>query len=397
VKGCGGAARLRQLALRLCGGLRYVNGSTIQGVRIMTALTDTASAGLSRNSAPAPKLASVRIWLVIIAAFVLAMVVVGGATRLTGSGLSITEWKPIMGALPPMSETAWQDAFEKYKQIPQYEAVNKGFSLEGFKAIFWWEWSHRLLGRLVGFVFLLPFAYFLWRRAIPKPFIARVFALFVLGGAQGGMGWFMVASGLAGSDRIAVSQYRLAAHLALATIIAAYAFWLALTIREEGHNEKAAAGGASYPVKVAAIILSGLVYLQIIAGAFVAGLKGGLASNTWPLMNGEIVPAGMDQYSPLWMNLFENPLTAQFVHRIAAYVIALYAVVFAAAVWRRPALRGPAMAMIGATLLQIALGVLTILYDVPLSYALVHQGNAMLVLAASVWAMQRAVDPERKR
>ncbi len=355
----------------------------------MTSLTDTASAGLSRNSATAAQLPAVRIWLLVIAAFVLAMVVVGGATRLTGSGLSITEWKPILGALPPMSEAAWQDAFEKYKQIPQYEAVNKGFSLESFKAIFWWEWSHRLLGRLVGFVFLLPFAYFLLRRAIPRPFIPKVAALFVLGGAQGALGWFMVASGLAGSDRIAVSQYRLAAHLALATVIAAYAFWLALTIREEG-QDKAAASAASPSARLAAIVLGGLVYLQIIAGAFVAGLKGGYASNTWPLMNGEIVPAGMDQYSPLWMNLFENPLTAQFVHRLIAYFIAIYAVAFALAVWRRPALRGPAIAVILATLVQIALGVATIVYDMPLGFALAHQANAMLVLAASLWAVQRA-------
>jgi cytochrome c oxidase assembly protein subunit 15 len=359
----------------------------------MTSFASTASAGLGRGSAQASLLPAIRIWLVIIAAFVLAMVVVGGATRLTGSGLSITEWKPIMGALPPMSETAWQDAFEKYKQIPQYDAVNKGFSLEAFKAIFWWEWSHRLLGRLVGFVFLLPFVYFLVRRAIPKPFIARVFTLFMLGGAQGGLGWFMVASGLAGSDRIAVSQYRLAAHLALATIIAAYALWLALTIREDRRVE-AASPAASTAVKLAAGVLGGLVYLQIIAGAFVAGLKAGFASNTWPLMNGALVPAGMDQYSPLWLNLFENPLTVQFVHRLAAYVIAAYAMVFALAVWRRPPLRGPALAIAGTTFLQIALGVLTVVYDVPLGYALAHQGNAILVLAAAVWALQRALRPQ---
>ncbi len=207
-------------------------------------------------------------------------------------------------------------------------------SLEGFKAIFWWEWSHRLLGRAVGFVFLLPFGFFLWRGAIPKPFISKVFALFLLGGAQGALGWFMVSSGLVGSDRIAVSQYRLAAHLALATVIAAYAFWLALTIREEGQDRKAAPAAAS-SVGVAAIVLGGLVYLQIVAGAFVAGLKGGYASNTWPLMNGEIIPQGMAYYSPLWMNLFENPLTAQFVHRLIAYFIALYALGFALTVWHR--------------------------------------------------------------
>ena len=242
-------------------------------------------------------------------------------------------------------------------------------------------------------MFLLPFGFFLWRGAIPKPFISKVFALFLLGGAQGALGWFMVSSGLVGSDRIAVSQYRLAAHLALATVIAAYAFWLALTIREEGQNPKAAlaaAGGAYSPsssVGVAAIVLGGLVYLQIIAGAFVAGLKGGYASNTWPLMNGEIIPSGMAYYSPLWMNLFENPLTAQFVHRLIAYFIALYALGFALAVWRTPTLRAPAIAIIVATLVQIALGVATVVYDMPLSYALIHQGNSMLVLAASLWAV----------
>ena len=360
----------------------------------MTSLADTASVGLGRNNAQAPLLPAVRIWLVIIATFVLAMVVVGGATRLTGSGLSITEWKPIVGALPPMSEAAWQDAFEKYKQIPQYDIVNKGMNLEGFKAIFYWEWSHRLLGRLVGFVFLLPFAYFLWRGAIPRAFIPKVFTLFLLGGAQGALGWFMVSSGLVGSDRIAVSQYRLAAHLALATVIAAYAFWLALTIREEGQDRKAAPAAPSSSAGVASIVLGGLIYLQIIAGAFVAGLKGGYSSNTWPLMNGEIIPSGMAYYSPLWMNLFENPLTAQFVHRLIAYSIAIYAVAFALAVWRRPTLRAPAVAIIVATLVQIALGVATVVYDMPLSYALIHQGNAMLVLAASLWAIQRAVAPQ---
>ena len=358
----------------------------------MTSLADTASAGLGRNSAQG-QLPAVRIWLVIIATFVLAMVVVGGATRLTGSGLSITEWKPIVGALPPMSEAAWQDAFEKYKQIPQYDIVNKGMSLEGFKAIFYWEWGHRLLGRLVGFISLLGFVYFQWRGAIPKAFILKVFALSLLVGAQGALGWFMVASGLAGSDRIAVSQYRLAAHLALATVIAAYAFWLALTIREEG-QEREAAPAAPSSAGVAAIVLGGLIYLQIIAGAFVAGLKGGYSSNTWPLMNGEIVPSGMAYHSPLWMNLFENPLTAQFVHRLIAYVIAIYAVVFALAAWQRPTLRAPAIAVIVATLVQIALGVATVVYGMPLSYALIHQGNSMLVLAASLWAIQRAVAPQ---
>jgi cytochrome c oxidase assembly protein subunit 15 len=357
----------------------------------MTSLADTASTGLGRRGAPATLLRAVRTWLLLIAVLVLCMAVVGGATRLTGSGLSITEWKPIVGAVPPVSEAAWRDAFEKYKQIPQYRIVNKGMTLNQFTAIFWWEWGHRFLGRLIGFVFLLPFVFFLLRRAIPRPFIPKVAALFVLGGAQGGLGWFMVMSGLA-DDRVAVTQYRLAAHLALATLIAGYAFWLALTIREEGQERKQAPA-APATVGRAAIVLGALVYLQIIAGAFVAGLGAGHASDTWPLMGGHFIPYGLTDHSPLYMNLFENHMTVQFVHRMIAYCIALYALAFAAAVWRRPALRGPAIAIGAAVLAQVALGVATIVYGVPLGYALVHQGNAMLVLAASLWAVQRIYVP----
>jgi heme a synthase len=380
------------MALRFSGTLRYVKDGINARRTAMTSLAEPASAGPSRPSAPPAMLRAIRIWLLIIAALVLIMVVVGGATRLTGSGLSITEWKPIIGALPPMSEAAWQDAFEKYKQIPQYQAVNKGMTLEGFTAIFWWEWGHRFLGRAIGFVFLLPFAYFLLRRAIPRAFIPKVAALFVLGGAQGGLGWFMVASGLMGSDRIYVSQYRLAAHLALATIIAGYAFWLALTIREDGQERKAAPPVSS--AGVAAIVLAGLIYLQIIEGAFVAGLKAGHASDTWPLMGGHFIPYGLTDHSPLYMNLFENHIAVQFVHRMIAYCIALYALAFAAAVWSRPALKGPAIAIGAAVLMQIALGVATIVHGVPLVYALLHQGNAMLVLAASLWAVQRVYVPK---
>lgn len=355
----------------------------------MTSLAHTASHELSFNTARGSSLIAVRVWLFTVAAFVFAMVIVGGATRLTGSGLSITEWQPILGAVPPLTDSAWQEAFEKYKHIPQYELVNKGIGLDSFKAIYWWEWSHRLLGRLTGFVFLLPFVYFLWRRAIPKPFVLKVGALFVLGGAQGALGWFMVMSGL--SDRISVSQYRLAAHLALATVIAAYAFWLALSIRDEaGDKEAKSANTAAPPVKLAALILGGLIYLQIIAGAFVAGLKAGLASNTWPLMNGEIIPPGMDYYSPVYMNLFENPLTAQFAHRLIAYFIAIYAAAFAFAIWHWPALRLPAAAIAAVVLFQIALGVATIVYGVPLYFALAHQANAMVLLALSLWAIRRA-------
>jgi heme a synthase len=357
----------------------------------MTSPANTASAGLGRNRAAAPSLPAVRIWLFAVAAFVFAMVIVGGATRLTGSGLSITEWQPIMGTIPPLSDAAWQDALEKYRQIPEYQLVNKGMSLEGFKAIYWWEWAHRLLGRLIGFVFLLPFVYFLVYRAIPKPYILRVAALFVLGGAQGALGWFMVKSGLSG--RVDVSQYRLAAHLALAVAIAGYAFWLGLSIRDEASKARDTKAGAGFQwAKVAALLLAGLVYLQLIAGAFVAGLKAGHASNTWPLMNGEIVPPGLDVFTPWYMNLFENPLAAQFAHRMLAYLVVILAAAFGLTVWRQHGLRGPAAALGAALLVQTALGIGTILYGVPLGLALAHQANAMAVLGLSLWTLHRTTD-----
>jgi cytochrome c oxidase assembly protein subunit 15 len=326
-----------------------------------------------------------------IAAFVFAMVIVGGATRLTGSGLSITEWEPIMGTIPPLSETAWQEAFEKYRQIPEYQLVNKGMSLEGFKAIYWWEWAHRLLARLIGFVFLLPFVYFLVYRAIPKPYIPRAAALFILGSGQGVLGWLMVKSGL--SDRVDVSQYRLAAHLALAVAIASYAFWLGLSIRDETHKAQDSKAGAGLQwARRGMLLLAGLVYMQIIAGAFVAGLKAGQASNTWPLMNDEIIPPGLDRFTPWYMNLFENPLAAQFAHRMLAYFIVIFAAAFALSVWRWHRMRGPAAALGLALLIQTALGIGTILLGVPLGFALAHQANAMVVLALLLWTLHRAAD-----
>jgi cytochrome c oxidase assembly protein subunit 15 len=362
----------------------------------MTVLANTPDAGLAETGSAGSRLKSVRIWLFAIAGLVFALVVVGGATRLTGSGLSITEWQPILGVAPPMSQAAWQDAFEKYQHIPEYSQINPGMTLEGFKAIYWWEWTHRLLGRLIGFVFFIPFAIFLLRGSIPRVFIPRIAALFVLGGAQGALGWFMVKSGLA--DRVDVSQYRLAAHLALAVAIAGYAFWLALSVRDtEG---KPAARKLPVAAKLGAALLPGLVYLQIIAGAFVAGLKAGHASNTWPLMNGEIIPPGLDVFSPWYINLFENPLTAQFAHRSLAYAIAIFAAGLALYVWnarRARPLRLPMLAITAAILLQIALGIATVIYDVPLAIALAHQANAILVLALALWTLHRAVSLNSQR
>lgn len=333
-------------------------------------------------------LGAVSVWLFVIAALVFSMVIVGGATRLTGSGLSITEWAPILGVIPPMGEADWRDAFEKYRQIPQYAHVNPGMSLDAFKAIYWWEWMHRLLGRLIGFVFLIPFVVFLARGAIPRKNILQVATLFVLGGAQGALGWFMVKSGLA--ERVDVSQYRLAAHLALAVAIGGCAFWLGLEIQSEPKNK---APSVSFAMKAGAAALAALIYLQIIAGAFVAGLHGGLASNTWPLMNGEVVPPGLDAFSPWWLNLFENPLAAQFAHRLLAYAIAIFVTTFAWRAATASALQLPLLALLAAVVAQIALGVATIVYGVPIELALTHQANAILVFALALWALRRAYTP----
>ncbi len=361
----------------------------------MTWLANAVETGLVETKSPSPRLRAVRIWLFAIAGLVFAMVIVGGATRLTGSGLSITEWQPILGVVPPTSEAAWQEAFEKYRHIPEYSQINPGMTLQGFKAIYWWEWTHRLLGRLIGVVFFIPFAVFLLRGSIPRRFIPGVAALFVLGGAQGALGWFMVKSGLA--DRVDVSQYRLAAHLALAAAIAGYAFWLALSIGRSTLTEKRRPVlNASLPAKLGTGVLAGLVYLQIIAGAFVAGLKAGHASNTWPLMNGEIIPPGLDVFSPWYVNFFENPLTAQFAHRALAYAIAIFAAGFGVLIWktrRAQALRIPMLAITAAVFVQIALGVATIVYGVPLAIALAHQANAILIFALALWALHRAAAP----
>jgi heme a synthase len=358
----------------------------------MTVFADSSvSAGLSRAGGSHAAIIGVRTWLFTVAAFVFAMVVIGGATRLTGSGLSITEWQPIVGTIPPLTDAAWLSAFEKYRQIPEFRFVNPAMDLSGFKAIYWWEWTHRLLGRLIGLVFLLPFLYFLIRRSIPRAYIWPVAALFILGSAQGVLGWLMVKSGL--SDRVDVSQYRLAAHLALATAIAGYAFWLGLTIEE---RKPETVSGAAAPVSGrawAAGALAALISLQIVAGAFVAGLKAGHASNSWPLMNGAIIPEGLGIYEPWYFNLFENPVAAQFAHRMLGYMVALFAIGLTLAVWKQPRLRTAAFALCLAVLLQIALGIATILYEVPLTLALAHQANAMAVLALALWLLRLARQP----
>src|SRR5580698_440853 len=264
---------------------------------------------------------AIQLWLCAIAALVLAMVLVGGATRLTESGLSITEWKPVMGVVPPLSQQAWQSAFEKYQAIPQYREMNSGMSLEAFKAIYWWEWTHRLLGRVIGAAYLLPFLFFLWRGWVAPSMRPLLWFIFGLGALQGAVGWWMVASGLA--DRVEVSQYRLATHLVLACAIYVAIIWTAQRLGERP------AMPVPPRIRFSAMALLLLVLLQIYLGALVAGLRAGYVYSTWPLIDDALVPDSARLFldKPLWRNFFENTLTAQFDHRMIAYTI------FACALW----------------------------------------------------------------
>ena len=315
-----------------------------------------------------------RIWLYVIALMVLAMVAVGGLTRLTESGLSITEWKPITGIIPPLTEADWQAEFEGYQQIPQYQLLNRGMTLEEFKFIYFWEWLHRALGRIIGVVFAVPFLVFLFQRRFTWNLAAPLAGLFVLGGLQGALGWWMVTSGL--TELTSVSQYRLAAHLTAALLLFIALIWVARRMTPDRHLAPASD-------RSAALILLLLLVLQIGAGAFVAGLDAGKGYNTWPLMDGALVPEGLGAMDPLWRNLFENALTVQFIHRTIAYVIALY--VGALWIWQRG--QGgwlPRIALL--VLLQVALGIATLVLHVPLALALGHQALAfMLAGAITAW------------
>jgi heme a synthase len=340
------------------------------------------------NYAPADRLGPVRVWLYVVAAMVLAILVVGGITRLTDSGLSITSWEPVSGALPPMTDADWAREFDAYKLIPQYKLLNEGMTLGAFKYIFWWEWLHRNLARLIGLVFAVPFLVFLVQRRFTWNLALPLAGLFVLGGLQGAVGWWMVSSGL--ETLTSVSQYRLAAHLGTALLLFLALIWVARRLGPR-HPIPATAQPA------AAALLLVLVFIQIIAGAFVAGLDAGRGYNTWPLMDGSLVPSGLDVMDPWWKNIFENALTVQFIHRTIAYVIVLY--VGALWFWQRAAAgfagaNGwlPRIAIL--VLLQAALGITTLLMHVPLPLALGHQALAFM-LAGATCAWLADITPRR--
>ena len=312
--------------------------------------------------------------------------VVGGATRLTEFGLSIVEWKPVTGVIPPMSQQAWQAEFGKYQQIPQYRELNRGMNLDEFKTIYWWEWSHRLLARLVGAAFLLPFLFFLWRGWIEPGFKARLWTLFGGGALLGAVGWWMVSSGLAG--RVSVSQYRLAFHLTLACAIYAAILWTA----------RGLATGAFDPaprrLRLTAASLAILVLVQIYLGALVAGLDAGLVFNTWPQIDGALIPSADRLWfeSPAWRNLFENTLTVQFDHRMVAYVLWLAATLHLIDVIRANrggAMLNGALALACAVTLQAGIGIVTLLHQAPLALALLHQIMGIVVLTIAVIHAER--------
>lgn len=343
--------------------------------------------GDMRVRAAHPGLGAVRAWLMVVAALIVAMVVVGGATRLTESGLSITEWKPVTGALPPMSEADWQAEFDKYKAIPQYEILNKGMGLESFKRIYWWEWGHRLLGRVIGFAFLLPFLFFVVRGVLRGPLLWKCLGLFVLGGLQGAIGWWMVASGL--TERVSVSQYRLAVHLTLACVI------LAATVAVARSLTPRPPLSASAGVRWGAGLIVLLVLLQIFSGGLVAGLDAGMTFNTWPLMDGSLIPPGekLGILSPAWRNLFENAMTVQFQHRMIAYTLWAATLVHALQAGRGAAAR-QAWVLFALVSGQALLGILTLVYVVPIDIALTHQFGATIVLiSATIHAYDLARRP----
>jgi cytochrome c oxidase assembly protein subunit 15 len=324
---------------------------------------------------------AIRIWLLMVAACVFATVLIGGATRLTESGLSIVEWKPVTGVVPPLSAAAWQVEFQKYQAIPQYHAINRGMTLGEFKTIYWWEWTHRLAARLAGAAFLLPFLWFLWRGWIEPGLRPRLWAIFGLGALQGVVGWWMVASGL--DQRIDVSQYRLALHLTLACILYVAVVWTVARLAPERLGE------APVRIRTGAIALLILVLSQIYLGALVAGLDAGLIYNTWPLIDGRLVPASSNLFAgePLWRNLFENRLTVQFDHRMMSYLLLLAAYLHAIDAART--LRGGrmvrrALLLAAVVTIQAALGILTLLHQAPLALALLHQGMAIVVLTVAV-------------
>jgi len=360
--------------------------------------TDVATPPPPRAGIEAPKGArqAIRLWLALMFALVVAMIALGGMTRLTDSGLSITEWRPLTGALPPMNATDWQAEFDRYRQIDQYHLLNAGMTLEDFKSIYWWEWSHRQLGRLIGLVWAVGFLWFWLRRQIPAGWTGRLVLPGALGGLQGAIGWWMVASGITqGEGMTSVASYRLALHLGLAFVILGVLAWYALLLGRSDADLLQARRGREERLFRLSTGLMHFAFLQILLGALVAGIDAGRGYTDWPLMGGHWLPPAMGELTPLWRNLFENDGTVQFIHRVSGYMLAVFALV----VW----LRGRA-SVHGATrrafhtvalvlAAQITLGIVTVLYGAPVLLGIAHQLAAVLLWVLILRARHLALYP----
>ncbi len=322
-------------------------------------------------------------WLLLCCAMIFAMVVLGGVTRLTGSGLSMVEWDPIFGVVPPLNQDEWQEVFDKYRTSPEYQKVNMHMEVDDFKSIYWFEFAHRLLGRTIGTVFLLPFLFFLWRGWLRRPLIPKLVAMFVLGGLQGALGWYMVASGLVENPH--VSQYRLTAHLVAAFIIYGYIFWVALDLLSAQHERLAE---APYRLRFATLLFLLLVLVTISSGGFVAGLKAGHAYNTFPLMDGKLIPEVIFLLEPRWHNFFENIATVQFDHRLLAMLVLISGITLWVYARGLPAaLRLRAHLLLGMIGIQIILGISTLLLHVPVALASTHQAGALVLLTLTLYLL----------
>lgn len=358
------------------------------------ALPSPQPAGGMIDARPKGARGAIRIWLVALFVLVAAMIALGGATRLTGSGLSITEWKPVTGALPPSGQAAWEAEFAKYQAIPQFQVDNPTMDLAGFKRIYWWEWAHRQLGRAVGLVWGLGFLFFWVSGRMPAGWAPRLLVLGALGGLQGAVGWWMVSSGLV-EGMTAVASYRLAVHLGLAFAILGLIAWQVLQLsRPEAQLLRARRAGESKLFSMTTGLMH-LAFVQILLGALVAGIDAGRQYTGWPRMGGEWIPAAIWDAGLGWRNLFENAATVQFTHRMVGYLLAVFAVV----VWRRsrrsphPVTRGAFTAMIAAVGLQIALGIVTVIHGAPLGEALAHQFGAVALFVLILRARHHARYP----
>lgn len=328
-------------------------------------------------------------WLILCAAVILGMILLGGATRLTGSGLSMVEWKPLIGIIPPLGEQAWLETFDRYKQFPEYQKVNLGMSLDAFKSIFMYEYLHRVLGRLIGMLFFFPFMVFAIKGRIRPGLMPKLVAMFIMGGAQGLLGWYMVKSGLVNDPH--VSQYRLTAHLGVAVLIYAYMLWVVFDLLRDNIEATPPAPYAGY-----SRVLVALVYLMILSGGLVAGTRAGFAYSTWPLMGISFIPEGLYSGTPAWLAAFEDITTIQFNHRMFAYLLLLLISSFALLVYRSTSstsVRKGLGLLILALFAQLALGISTLLLHVPVVVAVAHQGGAVILLTAILYVSHTLVYP----